>query len=86
MWGALIGMAYGTAAYYINVLFAAHITSKSGKTGKYVFVLVMIKYIALLGILIGLAFIALDVMIWAAGGCLVTMIACAVIKSIRASR
>lgn len=86
MWGVLIGIAYGIGAYFVNVLFAGAITAKTGKVGKYVFVLVIVKYVALLGILIGMAFVGMDVMLWTAGGFVVTIIGCAVCKSIRAAR
>lgn len=86
MWGAAIGVIYGFMAYRVNAMFAARITARAENIGMYVAGLVIGKYIALLGILVGMAFVGIDVMLWTAGGCLVTLIASAIRKSIIASR
>lgn len=81
MWGLPIGLCVGWFAYYCNVRFASYVTSRPGRHGGAVVLLVLGKYILILGTLTALAFGSIAAMLYGAAGIFAAMVGFAIYKS-----
>ena len=86
MWGLPIGLALGGFMYYVNRLFAGFITAHSKHHLIYVVILVLLKYLIILGVLVGLAFADITAMLYGAGGLFASLVGLAIYGSRRRTK
>lgn len=80
MWGVFPGVAFGAASYFLSAAFIANIAKFSGYWQAAIGVMALLKFVLLYLMLYALAIVSTTIMLFAAGGYLITLLGLAIIR------